>query len=651
MIYNKISGSSVNPNTALLFKQFEDEQCYLAFARSGETWGMSALINITMPTDSLVDIMKQSTTTAGRFADKKSLFYNLDDSVVRIYYTEGNVPDFSTDMTKYHSVKDQNIIDTDIYLEYINATWCVLKNLPSNYREFINTNENRKFYIAAKQDGNKYPENPDSTTKMVKINLKSVLDFSTLKEQVTMYISYISTSTGERTDEPYLPTASITRSTTLLGETSFTGLTDVLGIDEAVALNYVNESMSPTGTYFYFTNMKGAKVSDKMFLQPYIGGDGKRSIWHYEGSGNDKKYLLFESQHSFTINTAVDTQNYFVKVSFASPPNELAIYHETLPFIYPTVNAGNNISDANPPGLDVTYLNNISIHNSLFDVQGYVRIRKTPNTTNNQNIYSKISYVKELVSTEDRQQFANLGFSTTDMTKARRIETITMTVSEPVSRYGNVRPKPNGSAYAPTDVRLYLWSTNFIVGDTIAIKTDMHNPESVILKKITGINYEEGYVTFGSNQPIGTNVIPTDNDQILSELSQVVSQPSKIINVIEYAVCDNMKEAMSFGMDSVMIEMKIPPSGTDLYDGVYRQIAVVHRPKYYDLTGLNGSNPSNCTDAGSDSFRESDTTTLYYDGPNGTNHSWEPGTILYLANKTPVYRKYITSREYFKIII
>jgi hypothetical protein len=488
---------------------------------------------------------------------------------------------------------------------------------------------------------------------MVKINLKPVQG-STLNEDVTLYVSTPDSGGSPIVEQypPSLPDAGIIRSTTLLGETTYSGLTDTSGFDES-ALTYVNE----TGTFFYFTNIHGATVTDHLYLQSATNIDGSRTIYFYEGTGNTRKYILFKAQHAYNVGTNQETQDYFVKISFSSPPTELAVYNETLPFIYPVVNSANNISDANPPGLDLTYLNNISIHDSLFDVQGYVRIRKAPNTTNDLNIFSQISYAKELISTDMKQQYINLGFSQSDMAQSRRIETITMTVPTPVSRYGNVRPIPNGRAYLTTDVRLYLWSTNFIVGDTIAIKTDMSNPESVITKVVTGINYDEGYITFATGLAIGmigTVVYPTPNDLILSELSQIVSVPSNIINIIEYAVCSDMKDALSQGMDSVMIDMQIPPSGGGLYDGVYRQLAVCHRPQFNDLTVINGTQIgalTDCTTSGSDAFCETDATSLYYDGMNGTNHSWEPGTILYLANKTPVYRRYITSRESFKLII
>ena len=362
----------------MLFKQFADEQCYLTFARAGETWGMCALISISLPpTAPTSDIFN-------KFVDLKSASYSTPDStLVQLVVTDASVPDFDPNPDNYAPLTDPSIVNVNLYLDYINSTWCVIKNLPSNYRDFMSNSSGAKYYII-NQSGDMTPT-ADAIRAAVKINVKGLANTTTVDEPVTLWVK----SSLNSSDLVYL--TGITRSVSTLGEISYTGLTDDMFTTTSAGadVRYANEAMATNGTYFYFTNAHNVKISGNLYMVPSNEPDTGNSIFTYAGSGNDHKFILFKTSRT----TGDTTTDFFTKVSYASPANELAIYHETLPFIYSTSNAINTISDANPPGLDLSYITDPSINTSLTDVQGYVKITNTPADTLS-NIYTKISYCK-----------------------------------------------------------------------------------------------------------------------------------------------------------------------------------------------------------------------------------------------------------------
>jgi hypothetical protein len=644
MIYNKISGSILDANIALLFKEFNDEQCFLALGRADETWGMCTLMNISIPTASINEILPRTENgilvKSGYFVDKKIDGYTTDDASVRIYKTAGSVPDFDPDFSKYESIKVPEMFSAELQLQYINENWCVLKNFPSNYIDFISNVNGEKFYIVTRQTGDGYPENPESGSRMVKINNKGMFNYASISEKLKMYVSKMVGNT--RTDSLFI--SNITKTVNILGEISYTGLSDSFfdGISESDLLEDVNNDFDETRTYFYFVNKNNFKVSDNFFLQQYLKPDGTPSVFNFD-TFVDKKYLLFNAKNRF----ATPANTYYMKLGYESAQTELAIYHETLPFLYPNVNSTNNISDANPPGLDISYLKNSQVNRSLFEIGGYVKIKKDYNsgqTQNENDLSSKVSFVREMETSNDKNLYIGMGF-TTDTSSSKRIESVVLT-GEPTIKYANVVAKPNGTPYASGDRRLYLDTNAFIVGDVLNIDVDMSNPSDVsdkLKRTVTEVNYNEGYI--GLNESLGTIVAPNSNP-FFSD--QIVSDETTVIDIIEYAVCDSYKDALRYGMNSVMVDLKLPAKGNGLYEGIYRQIAICHRPQYLDIAT---NTIKNCADSTNVFFTDTDGTSLYIDGEAKSNHAWEAGTVLYIANKTPIYRKYVKNRESFKLII
>jgi hypothetical protein len=680
MIANSISGVSINAYLPTLFKEFEEERCYLTFARGGNTgekrtWGTCALVHISLkPTEKLSNILPNPNDggayPANRFIDKMCANYNPDkpeDTIVRLYKTDGSVPDFDEDMTKYSAIVDTALQDTDIFLEHINNHWCLLNGLPSDYFRFMNNDNGEKYYIVSKQTiNNLYPEHPSTSVKMVKINVNSAaLDFTSIIEQVTLWV-HDTRDNLNHVDTPVVH--NLSRTTNILGEKYITGIptnfdymfpeSDLVGM-----AYYQNQPIGSDPNVFSLRNVSNAVVSESLYLMKYENLNGDDTVWYYDSIG--KKYLLFKN-----IGPDPDNNVSYMKVSQDIPPTGLAIFHESLPFAFPTINSSDDVSDKNPPSSSMRYLKNSAFHKSLIEILGYVKIKKSynPNSVSPDEFSSKITYCRELTDmsrnateSKDKQKYLALGFVENDPTATKRFETITVTSPTPIYRLGNVRPTPNGvTEYGEGARRLYMWTNDFIVGDRVIIKLDPTDPFSgTISRSITSINYTNNYIVIDAPVGIGNTLFASvNNSQLTQANAQVVTDTTNannVISVTEYAVCDNYDDALFTEMDSVMIDIKIPTSGEGLYTGIYRQLAIVYDPSVviYDDNGVGTLTKCNKFDTiyyktNMSPIKKVD---LFNDGINLVNHAYEPGTILYLANKQPIYRNMIGSRETFKLII
>ncbi len=101
---------------------------------------------------------------------------------------------------------------------------------------------------------------------------------------------------------------------------------------------------------------------------------------------------------------------------------------------------------------------------------------------------------------------------------------------------------------------------------------------------------------------------------------------------IQFFVTDDINFAKQYYFDLVRIN-KILDETTPT-DAVYRQLFVCYRPYEEDGTTL-------CTAA----------TRVHDDIFNESTHSYNLGTLLYLSNKTPVYRKFLSASEDITILI
>jgi hypothetical protein len=377
---------------------------------------------------------------------------------------------------------------------------------------------------------------------------------------------------------------------------------------------YINPSNNTAGYYFYLTDANNKQISPNLFLQ----GTNK-TIFNVDSNGN--RYISFKYK--------ISNGESYLKVVYKSASNTLAIFNESIENILPTFS--NATSDNNPPSLRSDYLNNIFVDNSFFDVKNLIKIKKNY-TSNDGNIISDFSFVKELKSTDEKNEYLNTyGFNTTD----KSIQTVNIYSTGSVARSGNIRSKPNGTPYLSSDKRLYVWSNNFVIGDRIQFKSQ---PNSSILfplnsyLTITSVDIINGYIGF--DLPIGVSgIIPSELDSD-SNPQITLTTNTNVISSSYYAVCNNLEDALKYGMTSVMVDIQIG-NGINIYDGIYRQLVICHDPKY-----MNANTETICTD------------NLYTENLfNDVTHSWNLGTVVYVSNKQPLYRKYITNKETLKLII
>ena len=632
MLYNNISGTTLDSSSRLKFDLFENDNCYLAFSKSDLTWGNCALISISTPSDRKIKDMLNG------FIDKKTNGYTEQTSRVRIYRSPSNYTDFDPILTHYEFIPE--LSDVNLYLEHINDNWCSIKGLPYNYSQFMkntfvigNTIYKWKYYIIPSE---LYEQTPISLDNIVKINDKIINMDSLYTENINLlHVDNIGIETKIH---------GLTRSTSLLGETF------IYGLDEAVLssaipdlLSVVNDMMN-VGHHFYITDRKNKKISDKLYLQSYETLDGTE-VFNY---AEDEKYLLFKSERQLSTGS----EEYYTKISTNISSSELAIYNENLNFIYPTITSSNDVSDSNPPSFDITYLTSPTIDRSIFEVMGYNKIKKNSDPAVDSDFISKVSYVKMLKTNAEKIKYEGFGFNANNVNN-KTFDVVTLTSSEPIMRYGNIKPKPNNTAYVSTDTRFWIWDLEFLIGDVVYIKPDISDANSVpVARTIIDVNYEEDYIIINQNVGVAVTPVPFPDVNFNKNASQIkLTTATDLMTEVRYAVCDNLNDAYLYNMDSVMIDLSIAGKSTlgvtnGIYEGMYRQISIVYNPKYLDVHDPDSANwtLNPCT---LDFYSDTNAISLF----NHLEHRYENGTLLYLANKTSIWRKYINGMETFKLVI
>lgn len=571
MIYNKLSGTTVDINKKLLFREFESENCYLGFARRDSTWGSSALIGIEfIPPTSLSNFITKDKITNT----------NKSDRIVGIY--------------KSVDGGELQVIYSNIILEYVNDSWCLVKSLPSDYKNSIYLSNGVSYYISFTSNG---------IVHKAKIRVKDIP--SGLVEPTFLY-------TNNNNDARIL-LPNLSRRISVNGEIEYYGLVDSLFTGSATEASLIELSQN-ANTYFYFTNSYSLAVTERLYLKTNFLNNVE-SIFFYDA--NNGKYLLFKGTNS--------SQPFYIKLSYNDSIIDFEIYNENTPFPYPLVDFGNNVSDTNPPALTKDYITLSSLEQSIFEVESYIKIKKNATVD---GYTSQISYVKEIKEEEQSNWITNNLFNTS----TKRIESIIVNTTEESYKFTNSRPKPDGKLYTTSDRIVYLWSNVFLKNDQISIDSNVYT--------IIYVNNDNSSITLDKN--LITVIVAKDNEAIYENASQIKTIiATNVNNIAYYAVCDNFDDGMKYGMDSIMITMNIPKSAPALYDGLYRQLFVSINPYVFE-----SNVKTNCTD---NFYSNHDVETLY----DTTTHKYDVGTIVYLSNKNPVYRKYIkdNTNEYFKIVI
>ena len=643
MIYKKISGATTDTLNSLLFKEFDKEKFYMAFLRNSDTWGHWALVKISL-NNTLGNIVATTPNTENKFTTRSVVGYDDNHLKVGIYKTSSAITNFgSDDLTVFQQIPE--LIDYELSILYLNTQWAVIKGLPSDYHKFINTANNEKFYII-RNNSLLYTEYPDNKIAIAKIETKIDLSDYIYSESVVL--------SAVKDDVETLVMNRLTKSVNLLGEVSVEGADEdvyVEGYDEHNLLeNYSvdgNTVINDTSNWPYFTLRNGIDkqnlIYDKMYLIRGKDEYNNDTIWHVS---NKDKYMLFKASNSFGV-------EFFVRISISNADNGIGIYHESLPFDYDLIDSPNTISDVTPASLDITYLKDQSISSSLFELLHLVRIKKSqlvdPLDT---DIYSKVTFVKELSTLTEKNKYLAYGFVENNSDVDKRIENIDITVDPDldgyVYHYGNIRRNPNtiSGNYPAKCLRLYLYNNPFIVGDSINIRyfDETHsvydNNKTQKYVTVTGVSNQEDNYYIDLSAPttfeIKFNSDSPDEEATNKEDASIYSEQTTVLSRVIYAVCDSYENAVKYNMNSVKIEMYIPKQDitNSMYTGLYRQIAICHEPYFFP--------------AGVKTLCTSDVHSA--DLLNST-HCNDLGSVVFISNKTPIYRQFLASKELFVIII
>lgn len=379
------------------------------------------------------------------------------------------------------------------------------------------------------------------------------------------------------------------RTISILGETQVTGLANF-----AHATSGDPEYNLLSKTYLQSHSFKLVDNSSKVILQDMMWVDTNSNLTYTVLNS------LNNSSEMFMTMAVSSSAGYTQHIKIAVGPNQIdeyAIWNEYLPFDSVVVN-----SDSNPPGLEISYLRTPLIERSIFDVNGLYKIPSTA-----------IKFVKELLTTEEYTLYNNMtshGISGTSITLE----------GNPANHYGVIGTSTvSGNS-------LFFSAHNFVIGDVIVIPIDPINNINGLTDsyQVVGVDYSNNSITL--NQSLNLS-------SFLLEGMTLTSEVSTINAIINYAYTTDIKTAIRYGLTNIMIELAVPTSGTAIYDGLYRQLFICYQPQDYygDL----------CKE---DSYNQS----IY----QSKTHTTEIGTLLYLSNKIPVYRKYINiETENFTLIV
>lgn len=219
-------------------------------------------------------------------------------------------------------------------------------------------------------------------------------------------------------------------------------------------------------------------------------------------------------------------------------------------------------------------------------------------TSLNQITAADVSFCKEILSEEEKAYFLSQGFTVEEFSYL------------------------DASQMASFTVRADALSTDTVIavndGFTVAVGDGAEINGTVI--KVTAVDY-----TLGA----GTVTLETAPGVPLTTGTTVDAYRYGYWAIVEYAVTSDIDQARNGGMNLVMINKSIPKVAP-YYEGIYRQLFISYHP-----AGSLGTGPA-----------------IIPSVWDVNKYHYEIGSLMYLANKQPVYRKYISEAdETFKLII
>lgn len=130
---------------------------------------------------------------------------------------------------------------------------------------------------------------------------------------------------------------------------------------------------------------------------------------------------------------------------------------------------------------------------------------------------------------------------------------------------------------------------------------------------------------------------------------QIITIKNNPDTTVKFAITSSIEIAQQFFFDLVQIEKTVPLTGvTSPTEDVYRQLFICYKPKFWDDSDPSKSNHV-FAPAVNNIYTESQLRSPT-DGVNG-QHTFDIGTLLFLVNKEPIFRKHLTVDETFTLLI
>lgn len=602
MAFNYLSGSSIDNITSFLFDALNSGDCYLGFGRgtSKNQWGINTLINISHKEvngssyfPNVDTAINGDNSVANKFFDLNSMKYIAANDSNRTVYIEKYA---NSDINFTTPLPLGGNPGNDLKMTYLGKDWALIQGLNPNFYTFMTPSSTASYYIFNYQSNKLLP---------IKINTKLFSNIPYFTTNCKLFMSPNGSGT------PVLVKDSIQRTTNILGETYVSGFRDLIDIQESDIDAIFNEGVSAddkktlllNSTFTLYDDV-GNILIDNLLLDDPNPGNTQQIYSEVTGYSYAQKYLTFKYLY---IN---DDYQYIKFTIGAKQVNELAIWPEALPYtsIVP-------VADANPPALDVSYLKSAGIHNSIFDVNGLIRIN--PATS------GEVMFVKELNNNAEIADFTNKGF---------QIENLILN-GEQIKHTGIV--KTSVSASTSTNIIELQDFHTFVVGDQLFIPFEPNifsaNPPG-ILYTLIDVDRTSGSSSITLNQNIVLNDTLYADTLLNSEYTNVSSK-------IVLAKTNDIDKALNNGLYNVMISKTVDLTGVNSpTEGLYRQLFIAYKPK--TTLGVQ------CT---ADIYNGDNLVTSANFNP--TTWTYNNGIILYLSNKIPIYRKWASANEEFKIIL
>jgi hypothetical protein len=576
--YSFLSGSTIDNVSKTVLDMLISGNSYVGFSRgTGDNqWGTLALINVEAQTYNNILIPAAYITTN----EASGVFATAAGSGIGYFNDTKTVS--AEDTTAYITGSG---LANNIKIRIIegNESWLLVENvdgLTQDYYLALNAALSGDLYITRAVSSSIQPPR-------FKI-LKKLHDF--IPAYSTNCSLYSVNDLGVNT----LVAENLQRTITILGETIITGLNDF--------------SSAASGTSEYILNNPDLLKTHSFKLISDSGILVENMIWVNNDSNNTYTIVtsLSNSTEMFLTFAVSAGSGYVQHLKLCVGSNQIdsfAIWNEYLPFDTNIMN-----SDSNPPALEISYLRTPLLERSIFDVNGLYNIPA-----------SAIKFVKELYTTAEYaiyNKMTNQGITGTSFELS----------GSPTSHYGTTSISATNG-----DTKIYFGDNgyNFASGDLITIPDDPINGINGVQHdyKVIFVDYSLNSITIsGSNSGLTLSThLPVGY--------QLESASSPINAVINYAYTNDIKTALRYGLNNIMVELSIPITGDNIYNGLYRQLFVSYKPK--DSAGNICSGNYN--------------TSIY----NPNSHTTEIGTLLYVANKIPIYRKFINgvTTENFTLIL